>query len=203
MTLVRLASTIALVALAAATLAPAVRAQETATVCRDGTDDVTASCEGHGGVDSARTRAARRALKPPTKKEVVRTVVVVCADGHRAAPDGGDGCAAHGGTDHTIMTSTLGDPARDASPAAAARANARDADSARVHSRATRRRAHGARAKTRDADHARGSAPRDTSELDATRALEGVGSPSRAPLRGMGNAPADTRCRDATVRRPG
>jgi hypothetical protein len=203
MTLARLAPTIALVALAAATLAPAARAQETATVCRDGTDDVTATCDGHGGVDSARTRAARRALKPPTKKEVVRSVVVVCADGHRTAPDGGDGCAAHGGTDHTIMTSTLGDPARDGSPAEAARAKAQEADSAGVQACATRRRAHGAKGKTRDANHARAAARRDTSELDATRASEGVGSPSRAPRRGMGNAPADTRCRDATVRRPG
>ena len=101
-------STAALVTLALAAAPRALRAQEAATVCADRTTDVRASCEGHGGVDSAATKAARRAVRPPTKKDVTWHSVAVCADGTRQAPSGAATCTGHGGVDHTIMSSQLG-----------------------------------------------------------------------------------------------
>ncbi len=86
----------------------ALRAQEAATVCADGTTDVRASCAEHGGVDSAATAAARRAVRPPTKKEATWSSIAVCVDGTREAPSGPATCTGHGGVDHTIMSSQLG-----------------------------------------------------------------------------------------------
>ena len=91
------------------------RAQATATICKDGTTSAASgrgACSGHGGVDKAAVKQQKKVVKTQVKaaKSVAnRTagaqVTTVCADGTTSNSTGRGTCSGHGGAKGAEVTS--------------------------------------------------------------------------------------------------
>jgi hypothetical protein len=96
-------SLVSLAAVAALAFATPSSAQVATTMCTDGTPSVTngrGACSGHGGVDRARTKAARKAVKAEAKEVVQEAkdkgAMVECGDGSMSKTGRG-ACSRHKG----------------------------------------------------------------------------------------------------------
>lgn len=103
-------SLLTLVAFASFAIAIPASGQAASTLCTDGTTSATSgrgACSGHGGVDKAKTKAAKKEAKAPAK-EVVKSAAasgttVTCGDGSSSNPGRG-ACSHHGGVKGTSAT---------------------------------------------------------------------------------------------------
>ncbi len=121
----------AMVAAGALAAPSAVRAQATATLCKDGTTSMSSgrgACTAHGGVDKAATRAAHTAVTREDKAAHTAAkatsgarVTLTCTDGTTSTATGRGACSGHGG----VKAATAAAPGRAAviapSPSTAAR----------------------------------------------------------------------------------
>lgn len=96
-------SLLTLVAFVSLALTVPAAGQTAVTTCTDGTASATSgrgACSGHGGVDKARTKAAKQEAKSAAK-EVAKSVAAsgtmeTCGDGSSSKPGRG-ACSRHGG----------------------------------------------------------------------------------------------------------
>ena len=116
-----------------ALFATAASAQAAASICKDGTPSAAAgrgACAGHGGVDAAATKAAKRAAKADAraaKKTAAAAATVTCSDGTEGKAGRG-ACSRHGGIAGSASASTKASvptPRPAPAPTATARASTR------------------------------------------------------------------------------
>ncbi len=89
--------------LAITILTPALGAQQTATICKDGSSSAASgrgACSDHGGVDKKATSQAKKTVKAEAKAAVKEAkasgTTVACTDGTESNPGRG-ACSHHGG----------------------------------------------------------------------------------------------------------